>query len=128
MDEEHLINKLSQWSRLHKKIIYSALDSLIQGPNTVLRMSHLINALSSHVIIATTGHKSHDHMLDILLANAFVFFHFISAPIKSLKQSMLIKEIVLHNPSSEHFMLASNPGCTHVEPWWNRSARAASRS
>lgn len=85
MDEEHLINKLSQWSRLHKKMIYSALDSLIQGPNTVLRMSHLINALSSHVIIATTGHKSYDHMLDILLANAFVFFHFISAPIKSLK-------------------------------------------
>lgn len=41
---------------------------------------------------------------------------------------MLIKEIVLHNPSSEHFMLASNPGCTHVEPWWNRSARAASKS
>lgn len=59
MDEEHLINKLSQWSRLHKKkmsMIYSALDSLIQRPNTVLCMSHLINALSSHVIIATTGH------------------------------------------------------------------------
>lgn len=37
-------------------MIYSALDSLIQRPNTVLRMSHLINALSSHVIIATTGH------------------------------------------------------------------------
>lgn len=66
-------------------MIYSALDSLIQGPNTVLRRSYLISALSSHVVIATTGHKSHDHMLDILLANAFVFCHFISAPIKSLK-------------------------------------------
>lgn len=66
-------------------MIYSALDSLIQGPNTVLLMSYLINALSSHVITATTGHKSYDHMLDILLANAFVFFRVIPASIKSLK-------------------------------------------
>lgn len=81
MDEEHLINKLSQWSRLHKKIIYSALDSLIQGPNTVLRMSHLINALFSHVIIATS------HMIICSISYWLMLLYFFISYLLQLKAS-----------------------------------------